>query len=86
MGMVVVIVATILRLRQIVDQFKEGVRTLTAIKASNGLTAESVDDVIDQLNDLFLDQREIESALTTGNAWGDPCGSRPTIIVPTSSV
>ncbi|KAL6077061.1 Charged multivesicular body protein 7 [Balamuthia mandrillaris] len=53
--------------KEILEQYKEGVATIKAIREKEGLTAEAVDDVMEDLAEVFADQREVDEAFTQGN-------------------
>ncbi len=49
-----------------IDQFKLGVDTLKRVREESGVTVEAVDQVMDDLQDALLDQREIDDAISSG--------------------
>ena len=51
---------------QMIDQFKLGVDTLKRVREESGVTVEAVDQVMDDLQDALLDQREIDDAISSG--------------------
>jgi hypothetical protein len=54
------------------DQFKLGVDTLKRIREESGVTVEAVDQVMDDLQDALLDQREIDDAISSGQEQLNP--------------
>lgn len=52
--------------KEMIDQFKLGVDTLKRVREESGVTVEAVDQVMDDLQDALLDQREIDDAISSG--------------------
>jgi len=52
--------------KEVLEQYKLGVYTLKRVREESGVTVEAVDQVMDDLQEALLDQKEIDNAIAAG--------------------